>query len=80
MWVRVRWLFYLAVAALALDIGIQIFHVVEWGRAPKWVWIGLVSLICLFIGFLSERRFKQFAQESVDGIKKQVGDFFYGWS
>ena len=80
MWVRVRWVFYLAIGALALDITFLVYRWIDFSEVPGWFWIGLVSVICIFIGFLSERRFNQLVREGLQQARGRAEEFFYGWS
>jgi len=80
MWVRVRWVFYMAIGALALDITFLVYRWIDFSEVPGWFWIGLVSVVCIFIGFLSERRFNQLVREGLQQARGRAEEFFYGWS
>ena len=76
---RIRWMFYLSTSALGLTFAIELHHLLRDVHIPHWAWLGIISLLCIFIGFLSERRFKQFMKERVDDAQSRWKDFFFEW-
>jgi hypothetical protein len=72
-------MFYLSTSALGLTFAIELHHLLRDVHIPHWAWLGIISLLCIFIGFLSERRFKQFMKERVDYAQSRWKDFFFEW-
>jgi hypothetical protein len=78
--VRVRWIFYLAIAALGADFVIQIVHAINFAAVPKWAWIGLASGVCILTGFLSERRLNQLVRDGLLTARGRWQQFFLEWA
>lgn len=79
LFVKVRALFLVALVALTMDLGIQLVHWINFAAVPKWVWIALVSVVCIFVGFMSERRFNRAVRGSVEQARSHIKGFLEGW-
>lgn len=77
--VRVKHIFVLGIVIFVVNVLIQAFHYIKFGALPKAVWIGLASIVCIFIGFLGEKRFKTFMIGKVQKTKKTISDYFGDW-
>lgn len=77
---RVKYVFVSGISIFVFDILIQAFHFINFGAVPKVVWIGIGSVICIFIGFLGEKRFKEFVKSELLKTKKSIADYFSSWN
>jgi hypothetical protein len=46
---------------------------------PKSVWIGTASVICIFIGFLGEKRFNAIVKSKINQAKTSIKEYFEDW-
>lgn len=76
---RVKHVFVSGLSILVFDILLQAFHFINFGAIPKVFWIGLASVTCIFIGFLGEKRFKEFIKSGLRKTKKSISDYFSDW-
>ena len=76
---RVRLMFLTCIGVLALVFGIQLVRIIDFGTVPTWVWIGVASVVLIFVGFLSERNFNRAVKGTVTRAGERVKSFFEDW-
>lgn len=77
--IRIKNLFVYGITIFTLNIAIQAFHYIKFGAVPKSVWIGTASVICIFIGFLGEKRFNAIVKSKINQAKTSIKEYFEDW-